>query len=136
MSHGPSTFGSITTSSLLPTVPTISVTSSKNQGELTALTLIQRPGLAEVMDFGHFDEALPRRLFGIDRNRIFEIAKQHVDLADHPPPPGPHLVIVRRKEMDHPLKRERQFTIGIRGADRQRLVEFPGWLLALTAASS
>src|ERR1700730_14376088 len=43
MSHGPSTLGSMTTSSFAPTAPTISVTSSSIQGELSALMRVHRP---------------------------------------------------------------------------------------------
>ena len=42
-SHGPSTLGSITTSSLSPISPTIRVMSSRNQGEFSALTRTQSP---------------------------------------------------------------------------------------------
>ena len=43
MSHGPSTFGSIITSSLLPAASTICVMSSSAQGEFSALMRVQRP---------------------------------------------------------------------------------------------
>jgi len=43
MSQGPSTFGSMTTSSLSPTSPTSRVMSSRNHGELSALTRAHRP---------------------------------------------------------------------------------------------
>ena len=43
MSHGPSTFGSIITSSLLPTAETIWVMSSSAQGELSALMRVHSP---------------------------------------------------------------------------------------------
>ena len=43
MSHGPSTFGSMTTSSFDPTAATISSMSSRSHGELSALTRVHRP---------------------------------------------------------------------------------------------
>src|SRR6476619_21603 len=43
MSHGPSTFGSMTTSSFEPTAATISSMSSRSHGELSALTRVHRP---------------------------------------------------------------------------------------------
>ena len=43
MSHGPSTFGSMITSSFDPTAPTISTMSSRSHGELSALTRVHRP---------------------------------------------------------------------------------------------
>ncbi len=43
MSHGPSTLGSMMTSSLSPTAPTISTTSSSAQGEFNALIRVHRP---------------------------------------------------------------------------------------------
>ena len=43
MSQGPSTLGSMTTSSLSPTAPTISITSSSAQGELSALMRVHSP---------------------------------------------------------------------------------------------
>ena len=43
MSHGPSTFGSMTTSSLAPTSATISRMSSSAQGEFSALMRVHSP---------------------------------------------------------------------------------------------
>ena len=43
MSHGPSTLGSMTTSSLAPTAGTISSTSSSAHGELSALMRVHSP---------------------------------------------------------------------------------------------
>ena len=43
MSHGPSTLGSMITSSLLPAAATISVMSSSAQGELSALMRVHSP---------------------------------------------------------------------------------------------
>ena len=43
MSHGPSTFGSMITSSLLPTAATSSVTSSSTHGLLRQLMRVHRP---------------------------------------------------------------------------------------------
>src|SRR5262245_50030188 len=51
MSHGPSTFGSMITSSLSPTAATISVTSSSAQGELSALIRVHNPVAPKSQEF-------------------------------------------------------------------------------------
>ena len=87
MSQSPSTFGTITTSSLSPISPTSRVMSSRNQGELSALTRAQRPVAAEIGRLRHRDQALARRLLGFDRNGVLEIAEHDVDLARRVRPP-------------------------------------------------
>ena len=79
--------------------------------------------LAEIMRLGRLDEALARRFLGVSGNGVFQIAQQHVALGDHIADFRPDLLIVSRKEMDHPLQRHRQFAIRIRRADGERLVE-------------
>ena len=82
---GPSTFGSMMTSSLLPTAPTISVMSSSAQGELSALMRVHSPVAPKSIAFAICDEAFARGLLGVDRNGVLEIAEHDVDLAR----PGP-----------------------------------------------
>ena len=62
MSQGPSTFGSITTSSLSPTSPTISVMSSSTQGLFSALMRVHSPVAPKSYRLGHGDEAVARGL--------------------------------------------------------------------------
>ena len=80
MSHAPSTLGSMTTSSLLPTAATISVMSSSAQGELSALIRVHSPVAPKSTALRHGDEARARRLLGVGRDRVLEIAEHHVDL--------------------------------------------------------
>ena len=82
MSHAPSTFGSMMTSSLLPIAATISVMSSSAQGELSALMRVHRPVAPKSIALRHRDEALARGLLGVGRDRVLEIAEHDVDLPD------------------------------------------------------
>ena len=61
-------------------------------------------GVAELAGLRHGDEAGARRLLGVGRNGIFEIAEHHVDLTDQLRHPGPHFLVMRRHEMDHALE--------------------------------
>ena len=85
-------------------------------------------GVAEIGRAGDLDKAGPCRFLGIDRNRVFQIAAQHVDLLGGDRDLGADLLDVRRKEMDHPLRPHRQFTQRLRCADGQRFVEVNRWL--------
>ena len=123
MSQGPSTLGSMMTSSLLPTAATISVTSSSAHGELSALMRVHSPVGAEVDRLGHLDEALARRFLGVDRNGVLEIAEHHVDLAHELGHLGAQLLDMRRHEMDHALQPHRQLAQRRWRADGQRLKE-------------
>ena len=130
MSQGPSTLGSMMTSSLLPIAATISVTSSSAQGELSALMRVHNPVASEIDRLAHGDEAGARGLLGVDRNGVFEVAQHHVDLAGELGHLGAHLLVVRRHEMDHALEPHRQVAHRRRRADGQRLEKLPRGLHA------
>jgi hypothetical protein len=80
-------------------------------------------GGAEVMRLRHRDEAGARRELGVRRHRVLEIAEHDVDLGDQLAHLGAHLLDMRRHEVDHALKPDRQFAQRRGRADRQRLVE-------------
>ena len=65
-------------------------------------------GCAEVVRLGHLDEACARRLLGVGRDRVLEIAEHHVDLRDQLRHLGAQLLDLRRHEMDHALELDRQ----------------------------
>ena len=81
---------------------------------------------AEVGALGHLDESGARRLLGVERDRVFQVAAEDVNLLGHFGNLGPHLVQVRWKEMNHPLRAHRQFAQRGGSADGQRLVEIGG----------
>ena len=126
MSQAPSTFGSMMTSSLLPTAATISVTSSSTQGELSALMRVHRPVAPKSHRLRHGDEAFARRFLGVGRNGVLEIAEHDVDLADQLRHLGAELLDMRRHEMDHALELDRQLAQRGRRADRERLKKLRG----------
>ena len=108
MSHGPSTFGSIITSSLLPAV----------RDDLR--DVVERPGRVERVDAGpqagravvelrHLDEARARRLLGVGGDRVLQVAEHDVDLRDQLRHLGADLLHVRGHEVDHALEPHRQF---------------------------
>ncbi len=103
MSHGPSTLGSIITSSLLPAAATICVMSSSAQGEFNALMRVHRPVCA-VVELRHLDEAGARRLLGVGGDRVLQVAEHHVDFADQLRHLGADLLDVRGHEVDHALE--------------------------------
>ncbi len=80
-------------------------------------------GVAEVGSAGNFDEPGSCRLLGLRRDGIFEIAEQNVDLFGHVRHPRADLLQMRREEMDHPLRPDRELAHRLRRPDRQRLVE-------------
>ena len=80
-------------------------------------------GGAEVGGLGHGDEARARRLLGVGRDRVLEIAEHHVDLPDQLRHLGGDLLDVRRHEMDHALEPDRQLAQRRGRADRKRLKE-------------
>ncbi len=123
MSQAPSTFGSMTTSSLSPIAATISAMSSSTQGEFSALMRVHSPVAPKSRALRHGDEAVARGLLGVDRDGVFEIAEHDVDLRDQLRHLGAHLLDVRRHEMDHALEPHRQFAQRRRRADGQRLEE-------------
>src|SRR5580658_5212268 len=65
-------------------------------------------GRAVVVGAAHLDEAAPRRLLGVGRNGVLQIAEHDVDLADEVRNLGAQLLQVRRDEMDHALEPHRQ----------------------------
>src|SRR5215470_2511093 len=100
--------------------------------------IIERPGRIERIDPGpksgyavvvrltHLDEAAPRRLFGVDRNGVLQIAEHDVDLADKVWNFLAQLFEVRRHEMDHALKPYRQIVQRNGRPDGKRLEELTG----------
>ena len=82
MSHGPSTFGSMITSSLAPAAGTISRMSSSAHGELRALMRVHSPVWPKSWRLGHLDEAAPRGHLGVGGDRVLEVAQHHVDLGN------------------------------------------------------
>ena len=82
-----------------------------------------QPGGAERVRLRERDEAAPRRDLGVGRDRVLEVAEEHVDLRDQLRDLGAELVVVRRHEMDHPLEPHRQLAIGRRRAGGERLEE-------------
>ena len=123
MSQAPSTLGSMMTSSLSPIAATISVMSSSAQGELSALIRVHRPVAPKSVALRHGDEARARRLLGVGRDRVLEIAEHDVDLPDELRHLGADLLDMRRHEMDHALEPHRQLAQRRRRADRERLIE-------------
>ena len=69
------------------------------------------------------DESGARRELGVGRHCVLEIAEHDVDLRDQLGDLGPHLLDMRRHEMDHAFELDRQLAQRRRRADRQRLVE-------------
>ena len=67
----------------------------------------------------------PRRAvdLGVGRDRVLEVAEEHVDLRDQLRDLGADLLDVRRHEMDHPLEPHRQLAVGLRRAGGERLEE-------------
>ena len=100
--------------------------------------VIERPGRIERVDagpqarraeiggLGHGDEAVARRLLGVDWNGVFQIAQHHVDLGHQLGDLGADLLHVRRHEMDHALEPHRQFAQRGGRADGERLEELAG----------
>ena len=79
---------------------------------------------AEIIGERHGDEAGARRGLGLDRHGVFEIAEHDIDLAREVADLGAHLFVVGRDEINHPLDLDRQFAVGRRRADGERLVKF------------
>ena len=93
-------------------------------GRIERVDARPKSGRAEIGRLRHRDQAVPGRLFRVDRNRILEIAKDDVDLADQFGRLRAHLLVVRRYEMDHALKPRGQLEQRARRPDRQR-IEIP-----------
>ncbi len=90
-------------------------------------------GRAEIARLRHGDEAGARRLLGIGRDCVFEIAEHHVDLMNELRDLGAHLLEVRRHEMDHALELDRQLAQRRRRSDRKRLEEIARQFHAATS---
>ena len=128
MSHAPSTFGSMITSTLLPTRATISNRSSRIQGELSALTRVHNPTEPKSQALAISMKPCAGRVLGVGRDRVLEISEHDVDLVDQLGDLEPHLFDVRRHEMNHALEPDRQFAQRSRSTDGQRLEEI-AWKL-------
>ena len=102
---------------------TISVTSSSAQGELSALMRVHSPVAPKSVAFAISMKPRARRLLGVGRNGVLEIAEHDVDLPHEFRHLGAHLLDVRRHEMDHALEPHRQFAQRRRRADGERLKE-------------
>ena len=123
MSQAPSTFGSMMTSSFCPIAATISVISSSTHGELSALMRVHNPVSPKSQDFAIAMKPGARRLLGVGRNGVLEIAEHDVDLRHQLRHFGAHFLDMRRHEMDHALEPQRQLAQRRRRADRQWLEE-------------
>ena len=94
--------------------------------------VVERPRRVERVDAGpqsgrtefgrprHSDESVTRRLLGIDRNSVFEVAQHDVNLPNQLRHFRPHLFDVRRNEMNHALEPHGQFAERRRSADGER----------------
>ena len=120
MSQGPSTLGSMMTSSLAPTAGTISRMSSSPQGELSALMRVHRPVWPKSWALAISMKPLPRRRLGVGGDGVLEVAEHDVDLGDQLAQPGADLLVVRRHEVDHALEPHGQLPVGLRRADGER----------------
>ena len=100
----------------------------QHPGRVQRIDARPQSGRAEVGRFRHLDETAAGRFLGLDRHGVFEIAEDHVDLLRQISGSGPHLLNVRRNEMDHPLDPHRRFAQGRGGADGERFEELAGKL--------
>jgi hypothetical protein len=114
------------TSSLLPTCSDDLVEVVEDPGTVQGVDPHPHAGVAEVMAGEQVDETGARRILGLDRDRILEVAAHHVALPGGFRRLGADLVDVRRKEVDHSFRPHRQFTQGLRRTDGERLVEMNG----------
>ena len=92
-------------------------------GRIEGVDARPQPGRTEIGRPRHCDETVACRLFGIDRNGVFEIAQHDVDLANEFRHFRAHFLDVRRYEMDHALKPHRQFAQRRWSADGERGIE-------------
>ncbi len=97
-------------------------------GRIEAIDPHPEPGIAEIIRRRSLDEAFARRLLGVDRNGILEIAEQHIHPPDHLGQTTAQFFVMRREKMDHPFQRHRQIAIGCGRPDGQRFVELAGRL--------
>ncbi len=85
----------------------------------------QRGG-AEIHALGGLDEAGARRLLRVGRDRVLQIAAEHIDLLRRLRKLAADLLDLRREEMDHPLRPDREFAQRRGRADRERAIEMCG----------
>src|SRR3977135_623814 len=112
MSQGPSTFGSMITSSLAPAAGTISRMSSSPQGEFRALMRVQRPVWPKPCAFAMAMKPLRAAIFASEvrpRPRmggilVRNVTKPHIDCGEQLRQPRAHLLVVRRHEVNHALE--------------------------------
>src|SRR3954451_24979569 len=132
MSHGPSTFGAMTTSSTSPISATSVVTSSSAHGYSSAFTRLDRVdappqrGVAEVHLAADADEPLARGYLAIDRDGVLEVAEEDVAARREVGQLRRHLLVRRVEEVDHPRRLRRDVEDRRRRADRQGLREVAG----------
>ncbi len=72
------------------------------------------------------DQAGARGLLVVDRDGILEVAEQDVRLLRDIGQLGPHLLVARVEEVDHPRGWERDLRERVRGAGCERLEEVTG----------
>ena len=94
--------------------------SSSAHGELSALIRVHSPVDPKSTVIRHFDKSFARGLLRVDGNGVFQIAEHHVDLPHELRHFGPHLLVVRRNEMDHPLQPDWQLAQRRRRANGKR----------------
>ena len=117
MSQGPSTLGSMMTSSLAPAAGTISRMSSSAQGELSALMRVHSPVWPKSCAFAMAMK--PRRAAflasaGMASSRLPSTTSTWRDQLAQT---GADLLVVRRHEVDHALEPHRELPVGLRRAD-------------------
>ena len=132
MSQGPSTFGSMMTSSLLPAAATISRRRRASRA-VEAVDARPQAGRAEIGVARHRDEALARRFLLVGGDGVLEVAQHDVDLSGDVLDLGADFLVVRRHEMDHALEPHRQRAIGLGGADGEGRIKLRGVRLAAIA---
>jgi hypothetical protein len=75
------------------------------------------------------DRTGPSCILGVGGDGVFQVRQDHVDRLRDLTNLGPHLLQMRRDEVDHPLHPRRQLAQRLRRADGQRLEERAGGLL-------
>ena len=117
MSHGPSTLGSMITSSLCAGFRHQRRDVVEPPGRVEAVDARPQAGLAEVELAGHGDEAGAGLLLLGGRDRVLEVAEHDVDLLDGVLELGADLLVVRRHEVDHALDTHGKLAVGLGSAD-------------------
>src|SRR5262249_35251248 len=110
----------MTTSSLSPTAPRISITSAGIPGGVGAFS--RTPKALGPESYPLSNPIKPARAdgFGIGRNGVLQITEHHVDLRNQLRNLGAHLFDVWRYEMNHALELDRKLSQRRRRADRKR----------------